>query len=59
MSKNEEFSYFYHYIRQPKLEGRPNRQDPIGPDDLLNLKIALELDKDVLDFLEDHHIFNQ
>jgi hypothetical protein len=40
------------------MSGRPLREDPIGQDDVMNLQIALALSKDVLDFLEDHHIFS-
>jgi len=57
MAQNHDFHTYYQYIRIPDLIGRPQREDPIGHDDELNLQIALALSKDVLDFLEDHHIF--
>jgi hypothetical protein len=34
------------------LKGCPDRQTVIGDDDILNLKIALETSKDVLEFIE-------
>ena len=34
------------------LKGRPDRQTVIGDDDILNLRIALETSKDVLDVIE-------
>lgn len=57
MDKNSDFSEIYRYFKTPELVGRPNREDPISLDDQLNLRIALALSKDVLDFIEDHHIF--
>jgi len=57
MAQNHEFRTFYQYIRMPDFVGRPSREEPINHDDLLNLQIALALSKDVLDFLQDQHIF--
>ena len=42
----------------PFLKGRPDRTAPIGPDDVLNLLIALGLHADVSDLYEDPHIFD-
>ena len=36
----------------------PKRDTIIGHDDFLNLKIALETSQDVLQFVEDCHIFD-
>jgi hypothetical protein len=58
MEYDQEFREFLQIYRFPVLSGRPNRLDPISRDDVLNLQIALALSKDVLDFIEDHHIFN-
>ena len=41
----------------PFLEGRPERDMPIGKDDLLNLRIALALLGDVEAFCRDRHLF--
>ena len=57
MNPNGQFEPFFNYSRYPELTGRPNRIDPINIDDIMNLQIALALAKDVLDFVEDHHIF--
>ena len=38
-------------------QDRPDRNFVIGKDDILNLTIALETGNDVLDILEDQHIF--
>lgn len=49
-----------YYRREYQLlasEARPARTDIISNDDILNLRIALELSGDVREFLEDHHIF--
>lgn len=57
MDKHREIQQFLEMFRAPKPKGRPLRNEPINLDDILNLKIALALSKDVLDFLQDHHIF--
>jgi hypothetical protein len=57
MDPNREFDGIFTYFRPQGLTGRPDRAERIGQDDLLNLRIALALSKDVLDFIEDHHIF--
>jgi len=57
MNPNSQIKPFFQYFRFPELTGRPNRLEPINTDDVLNLQIALALSKDVLDFIEDHHIF--
>ena len=38
-------------------QDRPERNFVIGKDDILNLTIALETGNDVLEILEDQHIF--
>lgn len=58
MRNFEDFHELWQYYRGPSLSRRPVRLEPIGFDDLLNLQIALALSKDVLDFLEDQHIFS-
>ena len=57
MDPYREIKPFFDGFRYPELVGRPARSEVISKDDILNLVIALELAKDVLDFLEDHHIF--
>lgn len=49
--------YQYNRDYTPDAHDRPHREDPITQDDVLNLIIALELNQDVSNFLEDHHIF--
>ena len=41
------------------IDKKPERETVIGGDDLLNLKIALELSSDVSDIFSDQHIFEQ
>jgi|GEM_PF-4833776 len=53
----QDFRPFFLVTRPVVLNDRPERLDPICTDDLINLQIALALSKDVLDFVEDHHIF--
>lgn len=54
----EQFEAFWRKTQEIHRFGRPDRQDPINRDDILNLKIALAIDVDVLDFLADQHIFS-
>lgn len=42
----------------PFLEGRPRRDERIGDEDLLNLRIALGLHRDVLELCADPHLFD-
>ncbi len=58
MGKYDDFQELWQYFRGPVLSRRPNREEPIGMDDLINLQIALALSKDVLEFTEDQHIFS-
>ncbi len=41
----------------PFLEGRPKREYGLNKDDLIDLVIALETSEDLLDFINDRHIF--
>jgi hypothetical protein len=41
----------------PFLAGRPDRSHRIDQDDLVNLKIALGLHRDVRDLCDDPHLF--
>ncbi len=43
--------------RIPFLKGRPHRELPIDKDDVLNLRIALGLHRDVSELWQDPHIF--
>lgn len=53
----ERIPAYYHRDIYPELVGRPKRDDYITHDDLLNLKIALELCHDVRDLFQDPHLF--
>jgi len=55
--KSGQFRADFQYIHVPAQIGRPNRVEIIGKEDIMNLTISLALSKDVLDFIEDHHIF--
>lgn len=46
------------FDRIPMFGGRPQRQDVIHKDDILNLVIALEIHPDVVAFCADKHLFN-
>ena len=41
----------------PFLKGRPDREFSISKDDIMNLIIALEMNRDVATFCGDKHIF--
>lgn len=58
MANFEDFHELWQYYKGPVLSRRPSRNEPIGNDDVLNLQIALALSKDVLEFIEDQHIFS-
>lgn len=53
----EKIPAYFHRDIFPEQVGRPNREDIITTDDILNLKIALELCRDVRDLFQDHHLF--
>jgi hypothetical protein len=48
---------YFHRDIYPELVGRPEREDIISQDDVLNLKIALELCRDMRDLFQDRHLF--
>lgn len=54
---NSRFHANFHYEYIPAQIGRPKRDLIINHEDVINLQIALALSKDVLDFIQDHHIF--
>jgi hypothetical protein len=54
----EDFQELWQFYKGPSLSKRPARNEPIGKDDVVNLQIALALSKDVLEFIEDQHIFS-
>jgi hypothetical protein len=47
----------YSHAYEVDTQDRPKRNFVIGKDDILNLTIALETGNDVLEILEDQHIF--
>ena len=49
----EKIPTYFHRDVYPELIGRPHREDYISHDDILNLKIALELCRDVRDLVLD------
>ena len=51
---------FIRYSKAPEAETQnlPDRETIINRDDILNLKIALEVSSDVLEFVQDQHIFD-
>lgn len=49
----EKIPTYFHRDVYPELIGRPRREDYISHDDVLNLKIALELSRDVRDLFLD------
>ena len=49
----EKIPTYFHRDVYPELIGRPRREDYISHDDILNLKIALELSRDVRDLFLD------
>lgn len=53
----ERIPAYFHRDIYPELTGRPVREEIISHDDILNLKIALELCHDVHDLFLDSHLF--
>ncbi len=54
----EHIQLAYTEIIQPDLVGRPEREVAIDQDDILNLKIALEIISDSSELLVDRYLFN-
>jgi hypothetical protein len=42
---------------QPDFSRRPQRNTPFTDDDILNLKISLEISQDIQDLISDPHLF--
>ncbi|MGL1903421.1 MAG: hypothetical protein OCC49_14880 [Fibrobacterales bacterium] len=54
----EHIQLAYTDMTQPELVGRPEREAVISQDDILNLKISLEIISDSAELVLDRYLFN-